>query len=67
MNTDEWFAVANLRETDLHGVAVGACATVYSMIDRNKPIKGVVTGIGWGVSTPIASTSRVRCPTCSRR
>jgi multidrug efflux system membrane fusion protein len=49
VTTDEWFAVANLRETDLNGVAVGACATVYSMIDRKKPIKGVVTGIGWGV------------------
>jgi multidrug efflux system membrane fusion protein len=49
VNTEEWFAVANLRETDLKGVAVGDCATVYSMIDRRKPIKGVVTGIGWGV------------------
>ena len=49
VGTEEWFAVANLRETDLRGVAVGDCATVYSMIDRGKPIKGVVTGIGWGV------------------
>lgn len=49
VNTEEWFAVANLRETDLPGVAVGDCATVYSMVDRAKPIKGVVTGVGWGV------------------
>jgi multidrug efflux system membrane fusion protein len=49
INTEEWFAVANLRETDLHAVAVGACATVYSMLDRRRPIKGVVQGIGWGV------------------
>jgi len=49
VNTEEWFAVANMRETDLHGVAVGDCATVYSMIDRAKPIKGVVSGVGWGV------------------
>jgi multidrug efflux system membrane fusion protein len=49
VNTEEWFAVANMRETDLPGVAVGDCATVYSMVDRAKPIKGVVTGVGWGV------------------
>jgi membrane fusion protein, multidrug efflux system len=49
VNTEEWFAVANMRETDLHGVAAGDCATVYSMIDRAKAIKGVVSGVGWGV------------------
>ena len=49
VNTEEWFAVANLRETELHAVAIGDCATVYSMIDRLHPIRGVVTGIGWGV------------------
>ena len=47
--TDEWFAVANLRETEVHGVTVGDCATVYSMIDRSHAIRGVVTGVGWGV------------------
>src|ERR1700754_1442416 len=49
VNTEEWFAVANMRESDLHGVAVGDCATVYSMVDSAKPIKGVVSGVGWGV------------------
>ena len=49
VNTEEWFAVANMRETDLHAVAVGDCATVYSMIGRGKAIKGVVSGVGWGV------------------
>jgi multidrug efflux system membrane fusion protein len=38
-----------MRETDLHDVAVGDCATVYSMLDRTKPIKGAVIGVGWGV------------------
>ena len=47
--TEEWFAVANFRETDLHAIAVEDCATVFSMIDRRVPIKGVVEGIGWGV------------------
>jgi membrane fusion protein, multidrug efflux system len=49
INTDEWFAVANFRETDLSAVTVGDCATVFSMIDRQVPIKGAVQGIGWGV------------------
>jgi multidrug efflux system membrane fusion protein len=49
VNADEWFAVANFREFDLGAIAVGDCATVYSMIDRSTPIKGVVQGIGFGV------------------
>ena len=46
VNTEEWFAVANFRETDLSAIAIGDCVTVYSMIDRQKPLKGVVQGIG---------------------
>ena len=49
VSTEEWFAVANFRETDLHAIAVGDCATVFSMIDRRQPVKGIVQGIGWGV------------------
>ena len=49
VNTEEWFAVANMRETDIGTIATGDCATVYSMVDRTAPIKGVVQGIGWGV------------------
>jgi multidrug efflux system membrane fusion protein len=49
INTEEWYAVANFRETDLAAIAPGACATVYSMIDRQRGIRGVVDGIGWGV------------------
>ena len=49
VNTEEWFAVANLRETELRAVAIGDCATVYSMIDPGRPIKGAVIGVGWGV------------------
>jgi membrane fusion protein, multidrug efflux system len=50
INTDEWFANANFRETELNAIAIGDCATVFSLIDRNVPIKGVVQGIGWGVT-----------------
>jgi multidrug efflux system membrane fusion protein len=56
--TEEWFAVANFRETDLAAIVVGDCATVYSMIDRDKPLKGVVQGISAGV----LDTDRVNIP-----
>jgi multidrug efflux system membrane fusion protein len=49
INTEEWTAVADLRETDLSVVHMGDCATVYSMLDRRIPIKGRIEGIGWGV------------------
>lgn len=49
INTEEWYAIANFRETELGAIAVGDCATVYSMINRRIPIKGTVQGIGWGV------------------
>jgi len=49
VNADAWFAVGNFRETELKRIAPGDCATVYTMIDRSQPIRGVVTGIGAGV------------------
>jgi len=49
INTEEWFASANLRETDLAEVHVGDCVTVYSMVDRRVAMRGAVDGIGWGV------------------
>lgn len=49
VNSEEWFAVANFREFSLDAIAIGDCATVYSMIDRWHPIKGVVQGVGSGV------------------
>ena len=48
--TEEWFASANFRETELGHIAVGSCAVAYSLIDRNVPIRGRVEGIGWGVT-----------------
>lgn len=58
INTEEWFAVADFRETDLQAIAVGDCATVFSMINRQTPIKGAVQGLGWGV----ADQDRVNVP-----
>ena len=49
INTEEWFVSANFREIDLNRIALGECVTVYSMIDRRKPMKGVVDSIGYGV------------------
>jgi multidrug efflux system membrane fusion protein len=58
VNSDEWFAVANFREYDLAAIAVGDCATVYSMIDRRRPIKAIVQG----VSSAVLDTDRVNPP-----
>ncbi len=49
INAEEWFASANFRETDLGRVRLGACVTVYSMVDHHTPIKGIVQSIGYGV------------------
>jgi membrane fusion protein, multidrug efflux system len=48
--TDEWFAVANFRETEIPRIPEGSCATAFSLIDRRVPIEGMVLSIGWGVS-----------------
>lgn len=58
VSDDEWFAVANFREIDLHAIAVGDCVTAYSLIDRGRPIKGHVQGIGSGV----LDTDRINLP-----
>jgi multidrug efflux system membrane fusion protein len=49
ISTENWFASANIRETDLDRVRPGACALVYSMIDRRRAIRGVVDSVGYGV------------------
>ncbi len=56
--SDEWFSVGNFRETTLKHVKVGDCATVYSLIDRSRPMRGLVIGIGSGV----LDTERVDLP-----
>jgi multidrug efflux system membrane fusion protein len=58
INTEEWFAVGNFRETALAPIKVGDCATVYSLIDRGRALKGEITGIGAGV----ADGDRVNLP-----
>ncbi len=58
ISDDQWFVMANFRETDLHAISVGDCATVYSMIDRTRAMKGTVQGIGYGV----LDTDRINLP-----
>ncbi len=58
IHANEWFAVANFRETALGAIDVGDCATVYSMIDRTHPMSGKVIGIGAGIT----DTDRVNIP-----
>ena len=58
INTEEWYANANFREIDLADIAVGDCATVFSMVDQRKPIAGIVDGTGWGV----LSDDRINLP-----
>jgi membrane fusion protein, multidrug efflux system len=51
ISTEKWFAVADMREAALNHIEVGDCATVYSLIDRKKPITGKVVSAGWGVQS----------------
>lgn len=55
---DPWYAVGNFREGALKYVAPGQCATVYSMIDRHRPLRGEVESIGSGV----LDTDRLNLP-----
>lgn len=50
INSDSWHANAFFRETELNNIKPGDCATVFVMTDRDRPLKGRVEGIGWGVA-----------------
>lgn len=51
INTEQWYATALFRETDLSLIKIGTCATVYALADPERAIQGRVASIGWGVST----------------
>lgn len=51
INSESWYASAFFRETELTNIHIGSCATVYTMTDRSKALKGTVSGIGWGISS----------------
>lgn len=49
IDTSTWYASASFPETSLPAIAVGDCARVFALADRNRPIAGTVEGMGWGV------------------
>ncbi|MFG1477659.1 multidrug transporter subunit MdtN [Xanthobacter sp. V4C-4] len=51
IDTGAWYASAAYLETELPGIEVGNCATVYALADRTMPMRGRVDGIGWGVAS----------------
>lgn len=51
IDTGAWYASASYVETELSGIRVGNCATVYALADRDTRIEGRVEGIGWGVAS----------------
>jgi multidrug efflux system membrane fusion protein len=46
---DEWYAIADFRETELPRIAVGDQATVWAMSDDANSIHGTVESLGRGV------------------
>src|SRR5262245_21843145 len=51
INTERWYAIGNFRETDLIGIKPGQPATVYVMADPDRPLRGEVESLGWGVAS----------------
>ena len=49
IKSDEWYAIADFRETELPQIAVGDAATVWVMGSDDRPIRGQVVSLGAGV------------------
>jgi multidrug efflux system membrane fusion protein len=49
IKSDEWYAIADFRETELPQIAVGDNATVWVMGSDDWPIRGRVVSVGAGV------------------
>jgi membrane fusion protein, multidrug efflux system len=49
IKTDEWYAIADFRETELPQIGVGDAATVWVMGSDERPIRGRVASLGAGV------------------
>jgi multidrug efflux system membrane fusion protein len=50
IDTEQWYATGNFRETDLAGVQPGQHARVYVLSTPALPVAGVVDSLGAGVS-----------------
>lgn len=51
INTEQWYATAFFRETELMELKPNACALVYALADPSVAIKGKIDSIGWGISS----------------
>jgi multidrug efflux system membrane fusion protein len=49
IDTRHWYAVGDFRETELRQIRTGDPATVWVMADTDRPLKGRVDSLGWGV------------------
>jgi multidrug efflux system membrane fusion protein len=49
IDNTNWYAVANFRETDLHGLRVGDAANIWVMGHEGQRLQGVVESLGAGV------------------
>jgi len=56
IDTEQWYAVGNFRETDLAGIRPGQQATVYVMAQPSLPLRGEVESLGWGVASNVSAT-----------
>jgi multidrug efflux system membrane fusion protein len=56
LDTEQWYAIGNFRETDLAGITPGQPATVYVMAQPNLPLRGQVESLGWGVASNVSAT-----------
>ncbi len=54
INTDNWYATAFFRETDLPAIKVGDCAVVYTMMAPKTALQGRVISTGWGIMSESA-------------
>ena len=56
IDTEQWYAIGNFRETDVAGITPGQRATVYVMAQPNFPLRGRVESLGWGVASNASAT-----------
>ena len=56
IDTEQWYAVGNFRETDLPGIRPGAPALVYVLMAPDQPVRGTVDSLGWGVEPDEGAT-----------
>ncbi|HTW28958.1 MAG TPA: multidrug transporter subunit MdtN [Acetobacteraceae bacterium] len=56
IDTEEWYAIGNFRETDLAGIRPGQQAYVYVLQAPQTPVRGIVDSLGGGVAPDEGAT-----------